>query len=267
VSAGQTIAKLEALLARVRARGAEPRTARAAALAPAPAAALPLAASDELLDDEEVDQPTLPPPPVAPAPAFAESAPARASTRPPVLELSVDIDVAVEEPEALEAEATTQAPVSDAMSSQERLVAVEATAHESMPEPEARDLAVQPEAQAAAEAAAGEDEREEPPISSRRPTAPEPEERLAEMAFGAQEPRPPLHTPPPESGRLPAAPAVEFGDEDTGVRSAVVAPAAVTAETTRAELAGSDRVAAVHGSVRAFNPASFAELLEASLGL
>jgi hypothetical protein len=130
------------------------------------------------------------------------------------------------------------------------------------PAAEESGSAEMPVAAPAAEPAA---EEEEPPVSSRRPLAPEPEERLAEMAFGSAEPRPALHTPPPESGRLPAAPAEEFADEDTGVRAAVASP--IVPETTKAHLVGGERVAKVQGSVAAFQPSTFAELLDASLGL
>ena len=51
------------------------------------------------------------------------------------------------------------------------------------------------------------DEIDETPASSRRPVAAPPEERLAELAFGSEEPQPARHTPPPKSGRLPAPPA------------------------------------------------------------
>jgi hypothetical protein len=114
VSATQTIARLEALLARVRSRVAEPRPARQAAAAPG----LP----DELLD-EEPDQPTLPPPAVAPAPAPHATAPTPARTPPPALELSVDVDVSVEEPAAREPALADAAPASDAVGSAERMVA------------------------------------------------------------------------------------------------------------------------------------------------
>ncbi len=160
---------------------------------------------------------------------------------------------------------------SEASSSQERLVAVEPLGQEgqyALPA-EIGEPAVELSHQAVTEAVApsrAAQEEEEAPVSSRRPLASPPEERLAEMAFGAEEPRPPLHTPPPESGQLPAAPALEFADEDTGVRAA--APQAVIApETTRVELGAGGQVAAIHGSVQAFHPTSFAELLDASLSL
>jgi hypothetical protein len=243
---------------------------RTVAAAEAVAVALPV--TPDLLE-EESDQPTLPPPPVAAAPE-----------RPPALELSVEIDV--EEPPGPATEETVREPepvsaVTDALSSQERLVAVEPAGDAITAEvPEPAHLPADPAAPGElehpaaapthAEAAEpqGDDEIDEPPVSSRRPLAPQPEERLAEMAFGAEEPRPALHTPPPESGRLPAAPEVEFGDEDTGVHAAAPPASAVLAsEPTRANLAGGERVAATQGSVRAFHPASFAELLEASLAL
>lgn len=119
---------------------------------------------------------------------------------------------------------------------------------------------------------------EEAPVSSRRAVVAEPQERLAEMAFGAEEPAP-RHTPPPESGRLPAVPEVEAeGEGDiTGVREASSLPLplplpppparALSAEPTAALLQPSDAVAQVVGDAMAFAPASFLALLDASLAL
>jgi hypothetical protein len=286
VSAGQTIARLEALLARVQRRSAEPRTAARAfpvAAAPVPVQAAEAAAVDELLD-EEPDHPTIPPPAVAPvaraapAPVVAprtpvplpeeEAAAPAVAVADQALELSVDVDLAAEEPAPAEppprpSPAPEPMVVGEAAGSRERLVAAPAVTYgeppsPAMPEPASAEM---PAAAVASQPAA---EEEEPPVSSRRPLAPEPEERLAEMAFGTTEPRPALHTPPPESGRLPAAPEAEFADEDTGVRTAV---APVVPETTKAELIGGNAVAHVQGSVPAFKPATFAELLDASLAL
>ena len=129
---------------------------------------------------------------------------------------------------------------------------------------------------------AGEEGQDEPPISSRRPVAPPPEERLAELAFGAGEPQPPRHTPPPKSGRLPAPPSVDFDGDVTRVRDAValaaeddaaqppshVSRAAVlTARPARPNLGSSPRVADIVGQAQAFAPATFLELLDASLSL
>ena len=137
------------------------------------------------------------------------------------------------------------------------------------------DTVPPPEVEAAAEAEE-EDEADRAPISSRRPVAPEPEERLAEMAFGAEEPSPPIHTPPPESGRLPAAPIVEFDGDTTGVREAPpIVQAAAAAQRTR-ELVPEDirptmapvsDAADILGEAQRFSPSTFLALLDASLAL
>ena len=90
------------------------------------------------------------------------------------------------------------------------------------------------------------------------------------MAFGAEEPRPPRHTPPPESGRLPAAPTVEFDADVTGVREATpIVPRSreLVPEATHVELAPSDAVADLVGEAQRFAPGTFAALLDASLAL
>ncbi len=141
---------------------------------------------------------------------------------------------------------------------------------------------------------------EEAPISSRRVVSSEPEEQLAQMAFGADEPPVPLHTPPPESGRLPSAPADEFDREGdatqsgrlrtapvrefeqdpdfTGVRNATPLLPLRTSrspcrasefepEETRVMRAPNDAVADVVAEAQKFAPATFVALLDASLGL
>ncbi|MDP9149868.1 MAG: hypothetical protein M3O36_08030 [Myxococcota bacterium] len=137
-------------------------------------------------------------------------------------------------------------------------------------------------------------EVEQAPISSRRPVAPDPEERLALLAFGAQEPQVPRHTPPPESGQLLAMPDVEFDGDVTGVRdSSPVSPnrseQAVAVEVaarpldrdlassaptrdlvpqvTRPQIGTSEQVMDVLGEAQAFGPPTFFALLEASLKL
>jgi hypothetical protein len=132
----------------------------------------------------------------------------------------------------------------DKYESRERLVAAPSVASEEVVQsPAAIDAAVAsaPEVEAVIEedesldaevveaegAEAGEESPiEEAPASSRRTVTQQPEERIAQIAFGAEEPaREPLHTPPPESGRLPAAAAVDYDGDVTGVRdSAPVAP-------------------------------------------
>lgn len=256
------ISKLEALLARVRTRAAEPRPPRRT---DAVAAALPLSADEPL--DGDVDLPTRPPP--GPLP------PIHFSSGPPGIEVDIEVQEPVQE---------------RAFDSRERLVAADAAAPEATSEPpDAVKVAAlaEPaievhvsteEVQGSAEEAAGEpDSDEKAPISSRRPVAPEPEERLAEMAFGTEEPQVPRHTPPPESGRLPASPVVEFDPDVTGVRDAVPmatsdpAPTSASRELVpqemRATLASSERVADFVAVAQRFAPGSLIELLDASLSL
>jgi hypothetical protein len=152
-----------------------------------------------------------------------------------------------------------------AFDSRERLVAAESIASEGLGEP--RDAAAvqappSEEGPAAVPSAARFDESateevsEKSPASSRRPVAPEPEEQLAEMAFGIDEPLEPLHTPPPESGRLPTA-------ADAASRSAPK----LFPESIRADLVTSHNVAEVIGEAQRFAPSRFVTLLDASLGL
>jgi hypothetical protein len=115
---------------------------------------------------------------------------------------------------------------------------------------------------------------EEAPVSSRRAVVAEPQERLAEMAFGAEEQPAPRHTPPPASGRLLAVQAEPGDDGDiTGVRETGArpppppAPAVLAPEATQAQLAPSDKVAELVAAAQAFAPATFVALLDASLSL
>jgi hypothetical protein len=146
---------------------------------------------------------------------------------------------------------------------------------------------------ATAEVEVEEEEVEEPPSSSRRPIALEPPEPpLEELAFGDAPPPPAAHTPPPESGRQVAAPPVdlEFDSDSTGVRSRpdevvvihkqapvapadpppprkVAPPAPLAPEVTRAALDAKGDVASYSGGAPAFKPATFGELLDATLDL
>jgi len=272
-----TIAKLEALLARVRMRAAEPRrpkTSAAPALA-APPPAAGRAVAEETDDSDEL--PTRPPPAGVAAPAEPE--------------IVIDVDV----PERPSDDVAPAAAASGS-DSRERLVAASPATPLPTAEP-ARDTpdvpvevaAATTEESTAAHAEPGkaeedDDEIEPAPSSSRRPVAVEPEERLAEMAFGAVDPQPPRHTPPPESGRLPAAPAADadYDGEITGVRdtSSIAAdeaarrastegssPPEVVPEATRPRLPAGDRVAEVMGAARASGPTTFVALLDASLTL
>jgi hypothetical protein len=248
VTANRTIGKLEALLMRVRSRTAEPRTTRAVASAPAPVLELSV---DPPLDEED-DQPTLPPPPIADV------------VQPAGLPLEIDVTVEETNVPAL----ALDPPAAQSLESRERLVAAlpgsEPLAEETSAEVEARaEMDVAPALQKGGEEAV----EEEPPVSSRRPVMPEPEERLAEMAFGAEEPSPPRHSPPPESGRLPAAAAASF--DDTDVTSADVQPPTrdLVPEAIRGDVSANARVVDVIGEAQRFAPSTFGALLDASLAL
>jgi len=174
------------------------------------------------------------------------------------------------------ASAAVEGAPSDGHDSRERLVAAEpvsnagpgeaiAPVQDSMPPIDVAEIEVV------------ENEEEPAPASSRRPVAPEPEERLAEIAFGSEEPPQPLHTPPPESGRLPAAPGASFEQDSDfiGVRSATpLLPRRMEApsrelepQAVRPELAQSDAVGEVIAHAQRFAPATFVALLDASLSL
>jgi hypothetical protein len=266
VSKAEKIGRLEALLARVRSRAGEPRNAPPAAVA---AVVQPSLTADVPPPEDEI---TL----LQPARSTRTATEADIVLEVEVQEVVGDtvIGVPVEE---------VMAP--EALGSRERLVAAEpvdvlpaqARSEEAAPE----FLADEADVEEAGELI------EEAPLSSRRPVGPQPEERLAEMAFGAREEEPPRHTPPPESGRLPAAPALEFDPDVTGVREATpIAPvrapenhagpdaAASPArsrelepEVTHAALPNGDGVADVIGKAQGFEPSSFVALLDASLAL
>jgi hypothetical protein len=243
VTGSRTIAKLEALLLRVRSRATEPRAARAIATGLAPVLELTV---DPPIDEED-DQPTLPPPPITGA-VQEEGVP-------------LDIDVTVEEAHVAVAARAADSPV-QAVDSRDRLVVA-------LPVPEvvAEEASTEVEGAPVAQKVGEEVEDEEPPVSSRRPVMPEPEERLAEMAFGAEEPSPPRHSAPPESGRLPAVAAASFDAVDA-VNAAVESPPRELApEAIRGDLASSAGVIDVIGEAQRFAPSTFGALLDASLAL
>jgi hypothetical protein len=204
----------------------------------------------------------------------------------------IDVDVQEATAETVIGVPAEEPPVPEAFESRERLVAAEPIAEIAPAEPAAVAVPVEEAPQevlAAVEVApqellASEEDVEDAPLSSRRPVAPQPEERIAEIAFGAEEPRPPRHTPPPESGRLPAAPVVEFDADVTGVHEtpAAVAPhraepepeaemprraSELAPETTTPELPSGEGVVDVVGEAQAFAPSTFVALLDASLAL
>lgn len=263
----ETVARLEALLARVRRHAGEPRPPRAATIV--------------------ADAPPAPPPPAPAAAARAPEPPPPMAPQRTEADIVLEVDVAEATQDTIVAVAAEEVAAPAALESRERLVAAEPLVAETpaaqAPPTEVRARDVEPLPQREAPPAEVSDEDlEEAPASSRRPVGPEPEERLAEMAFGAEEPSPPRHTPPPESGRLPAAPPVEeFDIDNTGVREAAKTvarpaepppqPPAAVAELSpvpvRADVAPSSAVAGVVGGSDRVMPTKFVELLDASLAL
>jgi hypothetical protein len=305
LSKAATISKLEALLSRIRTRAAEPRSAGQPAPAPAvaavPAPAVVAAPSPVATPATAV---VAPPAAVAPAPVFVT--PTTQAFVPPTSPASAPPDLSEGPaesipPEMLEETTLPPPPLTDApgdadfdvdvdvgttpqpagaraeSDSRERLSAAPAAE----PEAVAADAGPLPDEDEMASAPADEDQTDEAPASSRRPVAPPPEERLAELAFGTEEQQPARHTPPPKSGRLPAPPAVEFDADVTGVRdaprlnadddaaSAQGEPSVLSPQAVRADLASGAnvRVPDVIGEAQAFAPATFLALLDASLSL
>jgi hypothetical protein len=267
VSKSGRIATLEALLARVRSRAGEPRESRQSLAVASPLlAAVPAALPSEPPPGDEIDAVTIPPPPALlrqPAPP-----PMRAAL-PTETDVVVDVDVLQEAVgDTVIGVAAEEAGTGQSPRSRERLVAAEPAmglvvqmpAPEPLPE-EPPDLLTIVE------------RIEETPVSSRRPVATEPEKRLSDMAYGAEEEEEslPRHTPPPESGRMAAAPSSGDPDADvTGVReSPVMAPRGLglIPEEIRADLAPHDAVADMVGEAQPFAPTTFAGLLDASMAL
>lgn len=118
------------------------------------------------------------------------------------------------------------------------------------------------------------------PASSRRPVAGlATEPPLDQLAFDSEEPLSALHTPPPESGKVPAASDITDYDRDLGdvenqseasqraERAFDSAPEGLVPETTHPTLDASVTVAQFVGQAAPFAPASFLALLDATLGL
>jgi len=308
VSAKEQIAKLEALLARVSSRANAPRiVASSARSTVAPVASVapvaPVAAPTPPAPPVQLRDPAPPPAPQPPAPP------------PPVV-------VAVKTPD-VEAPEIPAAAKSDA-----RLIAAKAVdpldfdaavdSTETLHDAHLETISVDEAAPDVEVLDAPEDEPA--PSSSRRPISPPPAEEIAETAFGADDlAPPPRHTPPPESGRLPAAPelapVIDADDEVediTGVHHSPASPASpagegpaaaaaaeesdalaksgeheglssppdeitpppavvsrveLTPHVARPERTASAPVADAIGQAMAFAPATFGELLDATLAL
>ncbi len=269
MSNAKAIAKLESLLERVRMRAGM----RAGF---GPALAAPVAHDDAEVVEAPVQMSTWTPPPPDPEPDAA---------------LAVDVDFT---------ETTQTDAVAGRLDSTERLVVVEsatgyASTRQELPstDDEVDDLrarsaeadddelttdATQLRTDEVGEAHTddvgepitddAEEQAAEPaPASSRRPVMPEPGEHLDQMAFGSGEAPPPLHTPPPESGRVPAAPADDFDSEAPEADDAAQPDEPLVAQATRAQLDSSVHVAKVVGVKARLAPATFLAALEETLSL
>lgn len=228
MSNAETVARLQKLLERVRTRAGARDGYRAGAMA------APVATAVDSAPVEEPDQLSTwtPPPPDGPVPEVA---------------IPVDVDQ-VETTQLGVAEREAEEDTAGHFDSTERLVAAGTTVayagadegsdnlEQSPAEPDG-GLEAPAEATRSVADSVGEEAAEPAPASSRRPVMPEAEERLARMAFGAEEAPPPLHTPPPESGRVPASPADDFDSDPLDAPRQVRRPdEPLIAEATRALL-------------------------------
>jgi hypothetical protein len=262
LTASVTIAKLEALLARVLARSSEKRPEHPVIAAspspppPAVVAAVAVAAPPAPVEPEAEDKPTIPPAAIA------------ASLDEPDVDIAPAVEVTVDNgPDIVvgESSAVDELLLDEVSDSRERLVAAEPV-----------DSAGPSVIAEVEEEEASDVKEEEAPASSRRPVAPAPEERLAELAFGTEEQPATGRTPPPKSGPLPAPP-LEFDADVTGVRKSVPpgadssdppAPVRLTPHVARLQVTeGRDPIVDVIGAAQRFAPPTFISLLDASLSL
>jgi hypothetical protein len=259
VSKAETVARLQRLLERVRARAGTRDAYGRGAVAPVMSSAL---------DSEPVEEPVqmstwTPPPPDEPAPEVG---------------ISVDVDY-VETTQVAAVDSVAEEDGAGHLDSTERLVVASTmvaygaadeggdSLEQSSAEP---DAGVEAHAQTTEPPAdnVGEEAAEPAPASSRRPVMPEAEDRLARMAFGVEEAPPPLHTPPPESGRVPASPADDFdSDPLEAPRQARHPDEPLIAEATRALLQSSVPVAKLVGGPGRPLPTTFSAILDETLSL
>lgn len=287
MSKSEIIERLGALLARVRVRSAEPRRAFAG----------PDGTSAGALGARATATAISSPRPTPEAEVDAEGEiPFRGELREATPAAADDVDAEL-------SASVLDEPFRNASDSQERLAPAESpaepaggTVHELSVRGRARVSDLAPDAARAGSDVVEEAATEQAPVSSRRPVAPEPEERLAQLAFGAEEEvQGPRHTPPPESGQLLTAPQLQFERDVTGVRDApTVSPhrseeavafevggrptleggpgahggsRELTAQVMRPQIAASAGVADVLGEAQRFAPTTFLALLDASLKL
>jgi hypothetical protein len=265
MSAQEQVAKLEALLARVTGRRSAPRSSAVAAApapvepSPAPSRVEPTPSPAPVAVAAPPPVAAVAPPPVAAAPAAQRPVVAEPKTPPPA---SVEPVAQAAKPSMppgadLEVEVEEEMAEVDLEGLDEEEEGMDASLSDSV-----ADLDV-----VAAGGAKDDEEDEELPASSRRPIQIQPP---LEEVFNESAKASPSHPVPPESGRQIAAPPVmDFEGDLSGVRSVAAADAAphveLKAEVTRPVVATASP-AVFHGEVPAFQPATFGELLDATLG-
>jgi hypothetical protein len=189
----------------------------------------------------------------------------------PVQDVGIAVDV--EYVETTQVSAVADVPVRGHLDSTERLVVVGSAGAYSLRESRVDggdDLgggADAPITDLPPPRAQEEEAADHAPASSRRPVMPEPEDRLEQMAFGSDEAPPPIHTPPPESGRMPAAPSDEFDSEVDDLRDGSRHEEPMVVHATRAVLESATPVATMTGDPRRSTPSTFSALLAETLAL
>jgi hypothetical protein len=258
MSKAETLARLQRLLERVRTRaGTRDGYSRGA-----PASATSTAVASEAVEEPVQLSTWTPPPPDEP---------------PPEVGIPVDVDY-VEAAQVAVADRDAEENSAGHFDSTERLVVANTLVAYIGADEGGDNLEHSPTEPGGGEAPAqateamtdnvGEEAAEPAPASSRRPVMPEAEDRLARIAFGAEEAPPPLHTPPPESGRVPASPADDFdSDPLEAPRQVRQQDEPLVAEATRALLESSVPVAKLVGGPGRPVPMTFSAILDDTLSL
>jgi hypothetical protein len=240
VSNDERIAVLEALLARIRSRSKEPRDTRALVHDVAPPAAEAESREPTMRERALEERITVTPPPTrAPEPSQV-----RPIEPPPmeVIELDLEPDPTIPPP--------SMEPSSRELESRSRLVSAPPVTLED------EEVHAMPTAAASGPVnLAGPDaDIDEPaPSSSRRPISVE--EKLKQLAEDDDA----VHVPPPESGKVPAAPIINLDEPD------VTPP--LRPETARATLPDAAEVASFIGDTPRGEAVTFGALLDATLAL
>jgi hypothetical protein len=264
MSAQEQVTKLEALLARVNGRRGAPRPVAATAAAYAEAAQVEPSHVEAAPEPRRA--PAAPAPePRTPPPARVEPVAAVAAPPPAAPVAAAPVHVAPSEPTVA---VVATRPGSMAPGAEDEVEVEEGMAEvdlDDIEEDEAADASLS-DSVADLDVLMAASAPEDVPASSRRPI----QLQVPDDAFHTTATPLPPHPVPPESGRQVAAPVADFEGDLSGVRSVAavdIAPAAeLKAEVTRPVVAAASP-AVFHGAAPAFQPATFGELLDATLAL